>query len=236
MRSHPTWWAVSMITTLWNTLVCVGNFTCNSQNEFACQNGGGCITISWRCDNTSDCSDLSDEQNCEGMHVCYNSRSKVHRLFISIYYLLFTCSIYAFSKRFAQTAISCFDCHLVSSGLLMSHSDWILVHLSLGRECGKGAFRCTNSLCIPSSFKCDGQDDCLDNSDEKDYVCGKSEILCSTFPHTNIYNAMYTRTYARICILISFVSIHIKTQNVPLKNCIVHTNVLVRWWQHRKLW
>ncbi|CAF4840922.1 unnamed protein product, partial [Rotaria sp. Silwood2] len=30
-----------------------------------------------------------------------------------------------------------------------------------------GRFQCRNSRCIPLSYKCDGDDDCHDNSDEQ---------------------------------------------------------------------
>ena len=33
--------------------------------------------------------------------------------------------------------------------------------------CGEDEFSCTNHKCIPMSFKCNGQNDCGDNSDEE---------------------------------------------------------------------
>ena len=33
--------------------------------------------------------------------------------------------------------------------------------------CGEDEFSCSNHKCIPMSFKCNGQNDCGDNSDEK---------------------------------------------------------------------
>lgn len=37
-----------------------------------------------------------------------------------------------------------------------------------GKECEENQFQCRNERCIPSIWKCDEDDDCLDNSDEAD--------------------------------------------------------------------
>ena len=47
----------------------------------------------------------------------------------------------------------------------------------IDRKCGPSEFKCNNSLCISAAFKCDGQNDCRDNSDENDELCGEC-ILC----------------------------------------------------------
>ena len=39
------------------------------------------------------------------------------------------------------------------------------------RDCSSSQFKCDNLRCISSSGKCNGRNDCFDNSDEKPEIC-----------------------------------------------------------------
>lgn len=47
----------------------------------------------------------------------------------------------------------------------------VLCFLSAPRACTESEFRCDNLRCIPDRWVCDHDNDCEDNSDERD--CGK---------------------------------------------------------------
>ncbi|XP_004372100.1 low-density lipoprotein receptor-related protein 8 [Trichechus manatus latirostris] len=55
------------------------------------------------------------------------------------------------------------------------------LHAGSVKECEENQFRCRNERCIPSVWRCDEDDDCLDNSDEDDCpkkTCADSDFTC----------------------------------------------------------
>uniref|UniRef100_A0A8C4T9C2 Low-density lipoprotein receptor-related protein 2 n=1 Tax=Erpetoichthys calabaricus TaxID=27687 RepID=A0A8C4T9C2_ERPCA len=52
-------------------------------------------------------------------------------------------------------------------------------------QCGANSFPCSNGKCVPQHFRCDGMDDCHDNSDEancgvQNNTCSPSAFTCTT--------------------------------------------------------
>ena len=73
----------------------------------------------------------------------------------------------------------CIDSFIHPLAQSFPHSFSSFIHLSLSlfkgnKPCPVGWFRCRNNYrCIQESFKCDGNDDCRDNSDEDRSNCPK---------------------------------------------------------------
>jgi len=57
-------------------------------------------------------------------------------------------------------------------------ADWDLYIAPITRACSDDEFTCGNGKCTYSFYKCDGMDDCGDNTDEADCACTDDEFTC----------------------------------------------------------
>lgn len=68
--------------------------------------------------------------------------------------------------------------HLPPASVLEKHSVLTLILLSLShtakRTCADSDFTCDNGHCIPERWKCDGEEECPDGSDESKATCCES--------------------------------------------------------------
>lgn len=60
---------------------------------------------------------------------------------------------------------------------------------SAPRECTESEFRCDDQSCIPSRWICDQNNDCGDNSDERD--CGNCHSSLRGFPESLVLGSAY---------------------------------------------
>lgn len=128
-------------------------YTCNPQ-QFSCANGN-CILETWVCDGNNDCGDNSDEaQELQCGEACH--------LFSKLYTPAIQCTYY----------------------LLV----WLVFCISGSRTCKPSDFTCPtwyqgSPRCIPWSYVCDGEKDCVDAADElhncPNRTCHMNEFACT---------------------------------------------------------
>ncbi|XP_046384175.1 sortilin-related receptor-like isoform X2 [Ischnura elegans] len=127
------------------------------KDQFRCFSGE-CIPREWVCDNTRNCDNGEDEDNCKelckiGQFTCRSDRSCVP--------ISQVCDGIGHCPDFSDEA----GCE-----------DKVKQTTSSPSSCPRGFFRCDfGSRCIPLDKSCDGTQDCVDGSDEVD--CSKSPVV-----------------------------------------------------------
>lgn len=156
---------------------------CND-SEFRCKVTNECIPRSWVCDQQSDCADRSDEEDCieciefkcnnsvclaqekvcDGINDCGDFSDEQH---------CDTCrrdEMYCpykgclSSSHICDGIVDCFNGH-DEMGCEKTTNENRQMNETF--QCGTDEFHCSAGIeCIPATFHCDGQKDCLDGSDE----------------------------------------------------------------------
>ncbi|XP_032724825.1 suppressor of tumorigenicity 14 protein isoform X2 [Lontra canadensis] len=153
---------------------CPGKFMCNT---------GRCIRNELRCDGWADCTDYSDELNCQ-CNATYQFTCK-NKLCKPLFWLCdsvndcgdnsdeLECSCPAQTFRCGNGKCLPQNQQCDGTDNCGDGSDEAMCDLVRTVACTKHTYRCHNGLCLSKrNPECDGKKDCSDGSDEKDCDCG----------------------------------------------------------------
>lgn len=144
--------------------------------EFMCANRK-CLATTYVCDGDDDCGDGSDELKCASPLTCGPDQLRCNTS--ECVPLMWSC----------DGDPDCSDSS--DEGPERCGSDGAPYLLNRRANCSAGEFRCANGECVRLTWKCDGDPDCKDKSDESDcrkcfcitgnYLISKKKVLFQNF-------------------------------------------------------
>ncbi|XP_045139060.1 low-density lipoprotein receptor-related protein 2-like [Portunus trituberculatus] len=153
------------------------------EGYFRCVSGDKCVHSRWRCDGDYDCFDKSDEFGCSDIHVeCEGSD--------------FKCTLHGECVPPSKVCDGVSDCqdssdearcpiHVIDTAILPSIlgvAPNVSKNASELVSCGPFETQCVSGQCIASGWWCDGELDCIDESDEHfcpESICEKDQLTCA---------------------------------------------------------
>uniref|UniRef100_A0A3Q2QHI6 SCO-spondin n=1 Tax=Fundulus heteroclitus TaxID=8078 RepID=A0A3Q2QHI6_FUNHE len=171
------------------------------EGEFLCP-GGRCILYIHRCDGHNDCGDLSDERGCvcspgefqcpgdqcvPANRVCDGNRDCPSGTDEAVCPRKVTSASYQFSCS-DGSCVAKTKCNVLDRQLDFLNEN------SVCPVCRSYEVPCTSGgQCVPQAWRCDGETDCMDGSDEQQCAapCGPGKVPCLSGDHCVDYQQLF---------------------------------------------
>ncbi|TNN01446.1 hypothetical protein fugu_010828 [Takifugu bimaculatus] len=149
-------------------------------NQYRCSNGR-CISSIWKCDSDNDCGDMSDEQECPtttcdpaNQFRCVAS-GVLHPAGLQVR------PRGRLRRQQRRRTLRSADTEPCGTPVQIKFADGVVVSVSESHQCGAGEFTCARGVCIREAWRCDGDNDCRDWSDEANCTVGHHTCEANSF-------------------------------------------------------